>query len=127
MLVRIQPLKHNLLWCNGNTIGSGPIDSRSIRDKRTKNKIMEKKDLINYLENNCWRRRWRSWSDSEESKDDEWEYERSYADFTYDTLYIDGDRVNLYYNDIGWGYTNYESYDFTFDEFVSWWDGRMNW
>jgi len=47
--------------------------------------------------------------------------------FTYDTLYIDGDRVNLCYNDIGWGYTNYESYDFTFDEFVSWWDGRMNW
>ena len=87
---------------------------------------MEKKDLVNYLDSNGWNRRWRSWSDSDDSKDNEWEYLRSYADFIYDNLYINEDKVNLCYTDIGWGYTNYESYDFTFEEFVSWWDGRMN-
>ena len=81
---------------------------------------MKKEDLINYLESNCWSRRWKSDNDSE------WEYERSYADFTYDTLTIYDDSVSLSYNDIGWGYTNYECYDFSYEEFIAWWDGRMN-
>jgi hypothetical protein len=50
---------------------------------------MDKKDLINYLSSNSWCRRWR------DDNDDEWEYERSYADFIYDNLYIDVDKVNL--------------------------------
>lgn len=59
-----------------------------------------------------------NWSD--------WEYERSYADFIYDELTIwDNDKkVTVMYNDIGCGYTNYISYNFTYEEFINWWGDR---
>lgn len=77
---------------------------------------MTKIELIEYLNNNLW----------DNKGGDNWRYERSYSDCIYDNLTIYDDKVSLVYNDIGWGYTNYENYEFTYEEFKNWWDSNMN-
>lgn len=81
---------------------------------------METKDLIKYLESTCWNRKWVSSENDKFSED--WEYERSYADFIYDelTVWKEEKRITVMYNDINWGYTNYENYNFTYEEFIEW-------
>ena len=77
---------------------------------------MKKSEFLKYLCSEGWRKRW-------VNDEDEWEYERSYRDFLYDNLYIIDDSVNVTYNEIGWGYTNFISYEFSFEEFIEWWKG----
>lgn len=77
---------------------------------------MTKIELIEYLNSSIW----------EDEGGDNWRYERSYSDYIYDNLTIYDDKVSLTYTDIGWGYTNYENYEFTYEEFKNWWDGNMN-
>jgi hypothetical protein len=84
---------------------------------------METNEFIEYLEKNLWNKRW---VEKESDKDyEDFEYERSYADFIYDelTIWKNEKRVSVCYTDIGWGYTNYENYDFTYEEFVNWFEG----
>lgn len=96
-------------------VGSSPTSA-------TKLTTMETNEFIEFLEKELWSRKWRN---NKVENDVDWEYERSYADFIYDelTIWKDEKRVSVSYNDIGWGYTNYESYNFTYDEFKNWWEG----
>jgi hypothetical protein len=83
---------------------------------------METNEFIDFISAEGWSKKWiKSETDS---KYEDFEYMRSYADFIYDELIIwkDEKKVSVLYNDIGWGYTNYESYDFTYDEFKNWWE-----
>ena len=81
---------------------------------------METKEFIEWLSTTCWscRSKRENWSD--------WDYERSYADCIYDNLTIweNEKTISVSYNDIGWGYTNIENYDFSYEEFIAWWGDR---
>ena len=47
-------------------------------------------------------------------------YEISYADCVYDnaTIWVKEKRVSLSHQEIEWGYTDHQSFDFTFEEFI---------
>ena len=72
----------------------------------------ELKDMIKFLSDHGWNSKW--------GKPDEWKYERSYADMIYDEIWINGDKIHVTYNDINWGYTNYDHHEFTFEQFKDW-------
>lgn len=84
---------------------------------------METNEFINYLYSEGWDKKWIS--NKSDSYSEDFEYMRSYADFIYDelTIWKEENIVSVMYNDIGWGYTNYETYNFTYDEFINWWKG----
>lgn len=77
---------------------------------------MKKEEFLKYLDTTCW-----SCTSSNDTYSD-WEYERSYADFIYDymTVWYNEEYVSVSYKDIGWGYTNIENYEFSYEEFIAW-------
>jgi hypothetical protein len=88
---------------------------------------MNSEDFILYLKNEGWGKR--SIDNKEIDKNwEDFEYERSYADFIYDNLTIwkKESRVSVLYHIIEWGYTTVENHDFTFEEFVEWWENIKN-
>lgn len=80
---------------------------------------MNYEKFIEYVISKGWCKKWLT----ENSTIEDWEYERIYADFIYDemTVWKESNRVSVVYNDVGWGYTNYETYEFTYEEFIDWW------
>ncbi len=84
---------------------------------------MESNEFIDFISNEGWSKKWVE--NERDSKYEDFEYMRSYADFIYDelTIWKDEKKVSVSYNDIGWGYSNIECYDFTYEEFKNWWEG----
>lgn len=85
---------------------------------------LETEEFIKFLYTEGWDKKWVE-NEERDKEFEDFEYERSYGDCIYDTLTIwkDEKKVNVSYNDIGWGYTNYENYSFTYEEFINWWKG----
>ena len=86
---------------------------------------MSYENFVEYLSTkSVWVRKWAT--SIEDSIWEDWEYERSYADCIYDelTIWSESGKVSVLYHDIGWGYTNCESYEFTYEEFISWWESK---
>ena len=50
--------------------------------------------------------------------DDDWRYMTDYADYTFDYIEIEGDKVILRYEEKHWGYTSYEQVRYSFEEFI---------
>jgi deoxycytidylate deaminase len=94
------------------TLKEAGVQKLEVNHLENPNHSPELKDLIKFLSDNGWR--------SKCSKPDEWQYERSYADMIYDEMWVDGDKVNVTYNDIQWGYTKYDHHEFTYQEFKDW-------
>ena len=85
---------------------------------------MKTEDFIEYLKGESWSKKWIE-NEGRDKDYEDFEYERSYADFIYDdlTVWKNEERVSVLYNEICWGYTNYNNYDFTYEEFINWWEG----
>lgn len=84
---------------------------------------METDEFIDYIRSESWCSRWVA-NPKTDKFYEEFQYERSYADFIYDelTIWKDTKTVSVFYNDIGWGYSDIISYSFTYEEFKQWWE-----
>lgn len=58
--------------------------------------------------------------DREDDNDDsEWEYMVDYADYVFDKLKVEDDKVIFDWEERSWGNTEYKRDEYTFDEFVA--------
>lgn len=76
---------------------------------------MEKDILIKWLENNCWEK----WSENE------YRYLMNYAEYIFDWVYINDDKIELRWEEWYWGGIEYKSKDFdNFEEFKEFYENK---
>ncbi len=86
---------------------------------------MDTEEIIEYLCREGWHKAWNEDSERDDRYED-FRYDRNWADCIWDelTIWKTEKRIDVTYQDIGWGYTNYENHSFTYEEFVDWWKSK---
>lgn len=72
---------------------------------------MNKKDFIDWLSSyTAYERTY--------SGDDEWRELMNYAEYIWDELTIENESVLFRWEECGWGYTEYRTREYSFEEFI---------
>lgn len=73
---------------------------------------MTREEFIKWFSENT------GFSRESENSDDYWRYMVDYADYRFDYVEIESDKVIYRWEELCWGGSNYENREFSFEEFV---------
>lgn len=65
-----------------------------------------------------WLRTKTSFESRSDNSDSDWRYLVDYADYVWDELCVDENKVSFSWEEKYWGGTNYRNEEYTFEEFV---------